>query len=79
MQESSSSRNAGVIQNNDAFINSVRSNARSLSFFVSKGLSGLFGRMKKTLFLSPTSTLVRRHEVAIMYFGRTSEFLMITS
>ena len=43
------------------------------------GLSNFLGRMNKTLFLSPTASLVSRHEVAIMYFGRTSDFLMMTS
>jgi hypothetical protein len=43
------------------------------------GLSDLLGRINKTLFLPPTASLVSRHEVAIMYFGRTSEFLMMTS
>jgi len=42
-------------------------------------LPDLLGRMSKTLFLSPAASLVSRHEVAIMYFGRTSEFLMMTS
>jgi hypothetical protein len=42
-------------------------------------LFDLLGRISKTLFLSPTASLVSRHEVAIMYFGRTSEFLMMTS
>jgi len=43
------------------------------------GLSGLLGRVNKTLFQSPTAALVSRQEVAIMYFGRTSEFLVMTS
>ena len=42
-------------------------------------LPDLLGRMNKTLFQSSTAALVSRHEVAIMYFGRTSEFLMMTS
>ena len=42
-------------------------------------LPDLLGRMHKSLFLSPTASLVSRHEVAILYFGRTSEFLMMTS
>lgn len=50
-----------------------------MSFFVSGGLSDLLGRVNKTLFQSHTASLVSRHEVAIMYFGRTSEFLMMTS
>lgn len=52
---------------------------KRLSFFVRSGLSKLFGRIHKPPFLSPTTSLVSRHEVAIMYFGRTSEFLMMTS
>lgn len=42
-------------------------------------LPALLGWMNKTLFMSPTASLVNRHEVAIMYFGCTSEFLMMTS
>jgi len=42
-------------------------------------LPDLLGRLNKTRFMSPTDSLVSRHEVAIMYFGRTSEFLMMTS
>jgi hypothetical protein len=41
--------------------------------------TGLLGRMIKALFLSPTASLVSRHEVAILYLGRTSEFLRLTS
>ena len=43
------------------------------------GLSKFLGRVNKTFFHSPAASLVSRHEVAIMYFGRTSEFLMMTS
>jgi hypothetical protein len=42
-------------------------------------LFDLLGRVNKTLFHSPTISLVSRHEVAIIYFERTSEFLMMTS
>jgi hypothetical protein len=79
MQEISSSRFAGVIETNGALIAAVRGIARRMSFFVSSGLGNLLGRMNKTFFLSPAATLVSRHEVAIMYFGRTSESLMMTS
>jgi len=90
MQEFSSGHYAGYVETNDALITGVRGIARRLSFFVhtpfdklkANGLlnfTGLLGRMNKTLFLSPTASLVSRHEVAIMYFGRTSEFLMMTS
>jgi molybdopterin converting factor small subunit len=43
------------------------------------GLSNFLGRINKTLSLSPATSLASRQEVAIMYFGRTSEFLMMTS
>jgi molybdopterin converting factor small subunit len=79
MQEISSSRFAGVIETNGALIAAVRGIARRMSFFVSSGLGNLLGRMNKTFFLSPAASLVSRHEVAIMYFGRTSESLMMTS
>lgn len=42
-------------------------------------LPGLLGRLCKTFTQSPAASLLSRHEVAIMYFGRTSEFLMMTS
>jgi hypothetical protein len=42
-------------------------------------LPDLLGRVNKTFFQSPTASLVSRHEIAIMYFGRTSESLMMTS
>jgi len=42
-------------------------------------LPDLLGRENKTLFLSPAASLVSRHEIAILYFGRTSESLMMTS
>jgi len=79
MQEISSNRFAGIIETDGALISGLRGIARRWSFFVSNGLINLLGRMHKTLFLSPAASLVKRHEVAIMYFGRTSEFLMMTS
>jgi hypothetical protein len=79
MQEISPSRYAGIIETNDVFITAARGIARRLSLFVSSGLGNLLGRMNKTLFLSPTASLESRHEVAIMYFGRTSDALMMTS
>jgi|GEM_PF-1229310 len=79
MQEISSSRYAGIIETNDALITGVRGIARRLSIFISSVLSDLIGRMNKTQFVSPAAALENRHEVAIMYFGRTSEFLRMTS
>jgi hypothetical protein len=79
MQEISPSRYAGIIETSDAIITAVRGIARRLSFFVSSGASNLLGRVNNTLFLSPTASLESRHEVAIMYFGRTSDALMMTS
>jgi hypothetical protein len=89
MQEISPNRFAGIIETNDALINGVRGFVRSLMLRQAQhersfnlfhaGLSNFLGRMNKTFFLSPTASLVSRHEVAIMYFGRASEFLMMTS
>ena len=79
MQGISSNRFARIAETNDALIAGVSGVARRVSFFVGNGLSNLLGRVNKTLFQSPTASLVSRHEVAIMYFGRTSEFLMMTS
>lgn len=42
-------------------------------------LPDLLGRMNNTLFMPPTTSLVSRHEVAIMYSGRASEYLRMTS
>ncbi|MBI3223072.1 MAG: hypothetical protein HYZ46_08465 [Nitrosomonadales bacterium] len=43
------------------------------------GLSNLLGRMNQLFFPFRAAALEGRHEVAIMYFGRTSDFLMMTS
>jgi molybdopterin converting factor small subunit len=79
MQEISPNRFPGIIETNDVLISGVRSYAKRISYFLGNGLSNLLGRMNKTLFQSSTASLVSRHQVAIMYFGRTSEFLMMTS
>jgi molybdopterin converting factor small subunit len=79
MQKISPNRFAGICETNDALITGVRGNALSLSFFARSGLSNLLGRMNKLLFMSRSASLVSRHEVEIMYFGRTSELLMVTS
>jgi molybdopterin converting factor small subunit len=89
MQEISPNRFAGIIETNDALITGVRGFVRSIVLrqdqherpfnLFHDGLSNFFGRMNKALFLIPSASLVSRHEVAIMYFGRTSEFLMMTS
>jgi hypothetical protein len=86
MQEFSSGRYPGFVETNDALITGVRRLVRSLVLRQAQyerlfniGFSNLLGRMNKTLFLSPAASLVSRHEVAILYFGRTSEFVMMTS
>jgi hypothetical protein len=79
MQHISSILFSGVIESSDVLIAGVRSIPRRVSYFVGNGLSDLLGRLNKTRLMSPTDSLVSRHEVAIMYFGRTSEFLMMTS
>jgi hypothetical protein len=42
-------------------------------------LPDLLGRLNKSFFHSRSAFLASRHEVEIMYVGRTSEFLMMTS
>jgi molybdopterin converting factor small subunit len=79
MQHISSIFFSGVIETSDVLIAGVRSIPRRVSFFVGNGLNDLLGRLNKTRFMSPTDSLVSRHEVAIMYFGRTSESLMMKS
>jgi hypothetical protein len=90
MQEISPIRYACTSEIKDAFIATVRGIARRLSFFVRSpfdklkangllNIAGLLGRMNNTLFLSPTASLESRHEVALMYFGRASDALMMTS
>lgn len=79
MQDFSSIFFSGIIETSDVLIAGVRGYAKRISYFVGSGLSNLLGRGNKTLFQSSTASLVSRHEVAIMYFGRTSEFLMMTS
>lgn len=79
MQEISPSRYVSISETDGALIAAVRGIARSMSFFVSSWVGNQLGRVHKTLFQSPADSLVNRHEIAIMYFGRTSEFLMMTS
>ena len=79
MQEFSSGRYPGFVETNDALINGVRGIARRLSFNIRSGLRNFSGRKNQTFFTSPAASLKNRHEVAIMYFGRTSEFLRMTS
>ena len=83
MPEFSSGRYPGFVETNDALITGVRRLVRiSFDKLKTNGIlnfTGLLGRANKTPFLSPAASLVSRHEVAIMYFGRTSESLMMTS
>jgi hypothetical protein len=79
MQEIGSIFFSGVIESSDVLITGMRGVARRLSFLASSGLNNLPGRVNKTLFLSPAAGLKSRHEVAIMYSGRASEFLRMTS
>jgi len=79
MQDVSSVFFSGIVETSDVLIAGARSVARRVSFFVGSGLSDLLGRISQSRCQSRSASLVSRHEVAIMYFGRTSEFLMMTS
>jgi len=79
MQEFSTGRYPNFVETNDALIDGVRGVARRLSFNIRSGLKNLPGRKYQTFFRSPSASLKSRHEVAIMYSGRTSEYLRMTS
>ena len=79
MQELSSGRYPVFIETPDPIISGVRGITRRLSFFVGSGLGALLGRLNKSFFQSRADFLASRHEIEIMYVGRTSEFLMMTS
>jgi molybdopterin converting factor small subunit len=79
MQEIGSIFFSGIIESSDVLITGMRGFARRLSFYVGNGLNNLPGRANNTHFQSPAAGLASRHEVAIMYSGRTSESLMVTS
>lgn len=79
MQDISSIFFFGIVETSDVLIAGVRSISRRMSFFVGSGLSDLLGRMNKLIGQSRSASLASRHEIEIMYFGRTSEFLMVTS
>ena len=70
---------SGLIESSDVLITGMRGFARRLSFYVGSVLNDLPGRANNTHFQSPAAGLESRHEVAIMYSGRASEFLKMTS
>ena len=75
MQDISSILFSGVIESSDVLITGARGTAQRFRFLVGSGLSDVLGRMNKG-FSSPRSgALARRHEVEIVYFGRTGESL----
>jgi len=79
MQVISSSCCDYIIEAGDALIAGVRSLARRWSIFVSSGLSNFLGQIKDARRSFSSASLESKREVAILYFGRASEFLMMTS
>ncbi|KXS32266.1 MAG: hypothetical protein AWT59_1633 [Candidatus Gallionella acididurans] len=79
MKEFSTGRYPNFVEPNDALITAVRGIPRRLGFHAGGAISNLSGRVIKALFQSFTASLASRHEVEIMYSGRTSESLMMTS
>jgi len=77
MPETSSICYAEDIQSDVSFFSDVRGAARGWGFYINRGLSGLRQQLSETLGMF--ASLESKHEVAIMYLGRTSEFLMMTS
>jgi molybdopterin converting factor small subunit len=79
MQEISSSFCADIIEIDGALIAGMRGLARRWSLFVSSGLSNLLGCTKDARCSFFSASLESKREVAILYFGRASEFLLMTS
>ena len=79
MHEISPNRFAGIIEPHDALSSGARGIARRVSFNIRSGLNNFPGRKNQTFFTSPAVSLKNRHEVAIMYYGRTSESLRMMS
>lgn len=57
----------------------IRYTVRSWLFYIGSRLQKLLGQMKQSRHSSFIASLESKHEVAIMYFGRASEFLLMTS
>ena len=70
---------SGIIETSDVVIAGMRGVTRRLNSFVGGGLGNLFARKNGSFFQSRSGYLASRHQVEIMYLGRTSEFLMMTS
>lgn len=79
MQHISSIFLSGIIETGDVLIAGARGVARRMSLYAGSGLVHLLGRMHTRRGQSRTAALASRHEVEIMYYGRASEFLMVTS
>jgi len=79
MQHISSILFSGVIETSDVLIAGARGVAQRLSFLVGGGLGNLLGRMSKSPGRSRAASLASRHEIEIMYFGRTGDSLKLTS
>lgn len=79
MQEFSTGRYPDFIVCNGASISGMRGIARRLNFKIRGGLRSLPSLKYQSLFRISTAALISRHEVAIMYAGRASEALQMTS
>jgi|WetSurMetagenome_2_1015567.scaffolds.fasta_scaffold00222_21 hypothetical protein len=79
MQEISSNSYTKIFEDDITLIFDLRGIALRWSIYIHREVSKLFGRIHKSLPLSLSATPKNRHEVVIMYFGRTSEVLMMNS
>jgi len=64
-------------QNEVSLFSDMRGVASGWGFYINRGLSGLRQQMNETLGMF--ASLESKNEVAILYLGRTSEFLMMSS
>jgi len=79
MQGTSSNRFAGIIETDSVIITEIRGIAQQWNIYIRRTATNLLGRIYKTHFQTHSGSLESRHEVAIMYFGRTRERLLMTS
>jgi len=79
MQEIRSSCYDYIIEFNAVFIARVCAIARRLNLYFQNGLSTLLVQANKPFYRFHSASLESKHEVEISYFGRASEFLLMTS
>ncbi len=68
-----------LIESDSGCVTAVRNVKQRWGLYIRCGLNSILGQMNWPLFSHSSASLKSKHEVAIIYFGRTSEFLLATS